>query len=152
MRAALTFSESNLLEFVEFAPPAAQLAAEIARSLEPVLGVLGKNWFLNFSFFLFLPFFFFFLFLFLFFNKKANSSRSTKHDEYLRCKNYWKVCLTECGEKLCGPSVQRPLTLKNRCLNTSVCKIVRSTQSLKKKDCNGMGAPKGFQSLREMRD
>ena len=46
MRAALTFSESNLLEFVEFAPPAAQLAAEIARSLEPVLGVLGnwKNW------------------------------------------------------------------------------------------------------------
>ena len=42
MRAALTFSESNLLEFVEFAPPAAQLAAEIARSVEPVLGVLGK--------------------------------------------------------------------------------------------------------------
>ena len=48
MRAALTFSESNLLEFVEFAPPAAQLAAEIARSLEPVLGVLGKLNFLNF--------------------------------------------------------------------------------------------------------
>ena len=45
MRAALTFSESNLLEFVEFAPPAAQLAAEIARSLEPVLGVLWKNFF-----------------------------------------------------------------------------------------------------------
>ena len=43
MRAALTFSESNLLEFVEFAPPAAQLAAEIARSLEPVLGVLWKQ-------------------------------------------------------------------------------------------------------------
>jgi hypothetical protein len=43
MRAALTFSESNLLEFVEFAPPAAQLAAEIARSLEPVLGVLGNG-------------------------------------------------------------------------------------------------------------
>ncbi len=43
MRAALTFSESNLLEFVEFAPPAAQLAAEIARSLEPVLGVLGQR-------------------------------------------------------------------------------------------------------------
>ena len=43
MRAALTFSESNLLEFVEFAPPAAQLAAEIARSLEPVLGVLWNG-------------------------------------------------------------------------------------------------------------
>ena len=43
MRAALTFSESNLLEFVEFAPPAAQLAAEIARSLEPVLGVLWNR-------------------------------------------------------------------------------------------------------------
>ena len=43
MRAALTFSESNLLEFVEFAPPAAQLVAEIARSLEPVLGVLGNE-------------------------------------------------------------------------------------------------------------
>ena len=43
MRAALTFSESNLLEFVEFAPPAAQLAAEIARSVEPVLGVLGNT-------------------------------------------------------------------------------------------------------------
>ena len=43
MRAALTFSESNLLEFVEFAPPAAQLVAEIARSLEPVLGVLGNG-------------------------------------------------------------------------------------------------------------
>ena len=48
MRAALTFSESNLLEFVEFAPPAAQLAAEIARSLEPVLGVLWKRKFTNF--------------------------------------------------------------------------------------------------------
>ena len=43
MRAALTFSESNLLEFVEFAPPAARLAAETARSLAPVLGVLGKQ-------------------------------------------------------------------------------------------------------------
>ena len=42
MRAALTFSESNLLEFVEFAPPAAQLAAETARALAPVLGVLGN--------------------------------------------------------------------------------------------------------------
>ena len=50
MRAALTFSESNLLEFVEFAPPAAQLAAEIARSLEPVLGVLWKQKFINFGF------------------------------------------------------------------------------------------------------
>ena len=47
MRAALTFSESNLLEFVEFAPPAAQLAAEIARSLEPVLGVLRKPIFIE---------------------------------------------------------------------------------------------------------
>ena len=43
MRAALTFSEPNLLEFSEFAPPAAQLAAEAARSLAPVLGVLGKE-------------------------------------------------------------------------------------------------------------
>ena len=41
-RAALTFSEPNLLEFVEFAPPAARLAAETARSLAPVLGVLGN--------------------------------------------------------------------------------------------------------------
>ena len=43
MRAALTFSEPNLLEFSEFAPPAAQLAAETARSLAHVLGVLGNG-------------------------------------------------------------------------------------------------------------
>ena len=43
MRAAVTFSEPNLLEFAEFAPPAAQLAAEAARSLAPVLGVLGNT-------------------------------------------------------------------------------------------------------------
>ena len=42
MRAALTFSEHTLLEFSEFAPPAAQLAAETARSLAPLLGVLGN--------------------------------------------------------------------------------------------------------------
>ena len=40
----------------------------------------------------------------------------------------WKVCLTECGKNQCGPSVQRPKTRKARCLNMSVCNIVRSSQ------------------------